>query len=78
MARGGTRHGSSSIVRCESRDAYMRRMHARRRRAVITGRRNVYPEMTYMVHEPILTLFGCHNLRKCSLLSWSIFVYFIF
>ena len=64
MARGGTRHGSSSMVRSESREAYLRRVHARQQRAVITGRRNVYPEMVYQVHPPMLELFGCSSLRK--------------
>ena len=64
MARGGNRHGSSVIIRSESREAYLRRIHARQQRAIITGRRNVYPEMIYQVHQPMVQLFGCPNLRE--------------
>ena len=64
MARGGTRHGSSRSYRPVTRQQYLERIEARGRRAIVTGRWNTFPRMEYMVHEPILGLFGCTNLRK--------------
>lgn len=67
MARGGTRHGYSRSYRTVTRQQYLERIEALGRRAIVTGRLNTFPRMEYMVHEPILELFGCGNLRKYDL-----------
>ena len=69
MAKGGTRSGGSKLVRLETRQAYLDRMRARQSRALITGRLNTYVGMDYLVHQPLLQLFGCQDLRKCLVLG---------
>lgn len=64
MARGGTRNGSTRIIRAESQAAYLRRMKARQDRALVTGRLNTFPRMEYQVHSPLLPLFGCQDLSE--------------